>query len=107
MNSLMTNVLEDGANSRITRLLPEQQILNLAQGASLTIINEMIPTTRIPVQHRLSLENLFPIRFTALTLERIMRIARRVRFELKQLTQGVEREMPFDILGRVDNTGRK
>ena len=81
----MANILKHRTNSPIRRLLPEQQILNLPQRPFFPIIHEMIPTTRIPIQHRRRLDILLPIRLTPLALERIVRIARRARFELEQL----------------------
>lgn len=63
----------------------------------------MIPAARIPVQHRGRFDVLLPIRLAPLALERIMRIARRARFELEQLSQGIQREMPLDVFRGIND----
>lgn len=102
---LMADILKHRTNNLIRRLLPQQQILYLPQRPCLPIVHEMVPTTRIAIQHRRRLEILFPIRLAALALERVVRIARRAGLELKQLPQGIQCEMALDVLCGVDDAG--
>ena len=99
----MADILKHGTNRPFPRLLPQQQILNTRQRSRISIIDKMIPAARIPIQHGGSLHPLPPIGLAPLTLERIVRIARRARFELKQLPERIEAEMSLDVLGAVDD----
>lgn len=101
----MTDILKHSADSLIRRLLPQQQILNLPQRPSLPIIDEMIPAARVAVQQRRRFEVLFPIRLAPFTLEAVVGIARRVGLVLEQLLERIEREVPLDVFGRVDDAG--
>jgi len=96
---LMRDILKHRTNFPLTTLLPQQQILNRLQA----LIDEMVPSARIAIQHRRRLHKLLPIRLTPLTLERIVRIAGRLGMVLEQLSQTVERKVPLDVFCGVDD----
>ena len=101
----MTDILKHGTDGLITRLLPQQQILNAGQRAPISLIHKVIPAARVAVQHRGGLHPLSAVRLAALALERVVRIARRPGFELEQLPQRIEGEMALDVFGGVDDAG--
>lgn len=106
----MTDVLEHRTDilQTIGCLLSKQQILDLAKWATLAIVDKMIPSTRVTVQHGWCLENLPSIFFpTSLALESVMSITCGVVAVLEQLSQRIEREMSFDIFSGVNDTGRE
>ena len=78
----MRDILKARADLRLSTLLPKQQILNRLQAR----VDEVIPRARIAIQHRRRLDDLLPIRFTSLTLERVVRVGRCIGLELEQLT---------------------
>jgi len=97
----MRNILENSRDLPLPTLLPKQKILYRFQ----SLINKMIPATRITIQQRWSLDILFPIRLAALTLKSIMGITRRLTMILEQFPQTIEREMTLYILGGVYHAG--
>lgn len=97
----MRDILEHSTNLLLPTLLPQQQILNLLNPA----IHKMIPRTRISIQHRRGLEELFSIRLTSLTLEGIMRVTRRLALIHKQLLKRVQCKVSFDVLGTINDAG--
>jgi len=106
----MTNILKHSTNipQPIARLLPQQQILNLAQRPRLAIIDKVIPRTRVTVKHSRRFRHLSPIFLpTALTLERVVCVTRSVVAVLEQLAERVEREMAFNVFRAVDDARRQ
>jgi len=90
---LMTNILKHSTNipQPIARLLPKQQILDLAQGPRLAIIDKVIPRACITVKHRGRFRHLPPIFFpTALALECVVRVTRSIIAVLEQLAERIE-----------------
>ena len=98
----MTDILEHGADVRLARLLPEQQILDTVQGALRALIDEVIPRAGVAVQHGGRLDGLAPLAAAA-ALEGVVSVGARVGLELEQLAQRVEGEVALDVLGRVND----
>lgn len=103
----MTDVLKHGTDifQIICRLLSEKQILNLPQWTILTIVDKVIPSTRVTIQHGRRLDDLSPVFLpTPLALERIVGVARCVVTILEELTERVKTEVALNVFCRVDNT---
>jgi len=110
----MRNILKNSTNTIPTRLLSQQQILNLTQRLILKMIPPSPPhqqppqkqergniRARISIQKRRCFNELFPI-FTSFTFKRLMSLTRRVLVVVEQRPQITETEMSLHIL-RLQN----
>ena len=82
----MTDVLEHSTHilQVVCCLLSQQQVLNLAQRAILSVIDKVVPSTRITIQHGGSLDDLFAVLFpTPLAFECVVCIAASLGLELE------------------------
>lgn len=103
----MADVLENSTDilEIVRRLLSKQQILDLAQRARFSIIDKMVPSTCITIQHSRSFDDLPSIFFpTPLALECVVCVARGIVAVLKELAERIKTEMSLDVFRRVDDT---
>lgn len=106
----MADILEYRTNfiTSFRGFLPQQKILDLAQRPIRTIVDEMIPRTRISVKHGWRLDNLSSVLFpTPLALEGIMSIACRLFSVLEELAQRIKTEMALHIFCGIDDARRQ
>lgn len=101
----MTNVLKDGTDNVVSRLLSQQKVLYASHCTAFALICKVIPCVSIAIEHSWRLENL-PSVLATLTLESVMAVARGVVSELEQFAKTVERKVSLYVLGAVDHTGR-
>ena len=81
----MTDILKHSANllTSIRRLLSKKQILDLTQRPICAVVDKMVPSARVSVQHSRSFDNLSAILLPApLAFERVVRVAGRVVSEI-------------------------
>ena len=103
----MADILKNGGDITLSSLLTYQQVLDLAESPMLSVIDKMIPSTSVTVQHGWRLDVLCSLRSASFAFERVMCIAPRFWFELKELSEGFQREVSFNILGRIHDARRK
>lgn len=97
----MRNILKYRRDFLLAKLLSKEQILYLLYAS----IDEVVPRTRITIQHGRCLEELLAVRLAAFTFKSIMRIRRRLALVHKQLLQRIQGEMPLHVFSGIDNTG--
>ena len=100
----MTDILKHSTHILSTRLLPQQQILDLAQWPIAPTVDKVVPGACVPIQHRRRLDMLCAVRSTPLAFEGIVRIACCSGLEHEKLTQRVKREMTLNIFSGVHHT---
>ena len=94
----MTDKLENERNLRQSDFRSQQIIMIVLQLS----IRKMIPSTCITVQQRWRLDSLSPI-LASLAFKRIVGLAKGILVELEELSESVQREVPFCVFFLVDD----
>ena len=99
MQCLVRYILEHSRYLVLTTFLSQQQVLNRLQ----TLVDEMIPCTRVTVHHCWGFDVLLPVRLAPLALEGVVGVARRLTMVLEKFPETVKGKMTLDIFGGVHN----